>query len=383
MNEQPQPLPATQPAQPASQPSAQPEAGSAQGVAAEQAAAGTRSARNSGLAVSALLLAGLALLATTALFLRGDTQREISDFRIQSLIQDQAAAISQMRQLLADQRADQRASRDQLAMRLEQLQTRLEAQQERLSALATSDRSDWQLAEAEYFLQLANQRLLLGGDPRTALEQLVAADDIIRHVQDSGLLPARAALAKDIAALKALELVDTEGLYLALEAVAEQAHQLHLIEPVTVQEQEPVQPDTSASLGERLQYGLNAALRKLDDLVQIRRRDEPYKPLLAPQYEAALQQNIKLAFEQAQVALLLSNQKLYEHSLNKARESLLTYYTVDEHATQIVAQAIAELAAKQVAMKLPDISQSRRELKAYLNARRATTAQEDLSKVAP
>jgi uroporphyrin-3 C-methyltransferase len=339
-------------------------------------------ARGTGLAVSALLLAVLALLATTALFLRGDTKREISDFRIQSVIQDQAAAISQMRQLLADQRADQRAARDQLALRLEQFQTRLEAQQERLSALASADRSDWQLAEAEYFLQLANQRLLLGGDPRTALEQLVAADDIIRHVQDSGLLPARAALAKDIAALKALELVDTEGLYLALEAVSEQAQELHLIEPVTVQEQAPDQPDTTASLGERLQYGLRAALRKLDDLVQIRRRDEPYKPLLAPQYEAALQQNIKLAFEQAQVALLLSNQKLYEHSLNKARESLLTYYTVDEHATQIVAQAIAELTAKQVAMKLPDISQSRRELKAYLNARRVA-AQADLPKVEP
>jgi uroporphyrin-3 C-methyltransferase len=351
--------------------------------AAQPAASGAPAPRGNGLAISALLLAGLALLATSALFLRGDTKREISDFRIQSLIQDQAAAISQMRQLLADQRADQRASRDQLALRLEQFQTRLETQQEKLSALASADRSDWQLAEAEYFLQLANQRLLLGGDPRTALEQLVAADDIIRHVQDSGLLPARAALAKDIAALKALELVDTEGLYLALEAVAEQAQELHLIQPVTVQQQLPDEPDTAASLGERLQHGLRAALRKLDDLVQIRRRDEPYKPLLAPQYEAALQQNVKLAFEQAQVALLLRNQKLYEHSLNKARQALLTYYTVDEHATQIVAQAIAELSAKQVAMKLPDISQSRRELKAYLNARRIDAAQEELPQVEP
>ncbi len=357
MNEQPQSAPASPPETLASEPIS-PENRPA-------TPAGASSARATGLAISALLLAVLALLATTALFLRGDTKREITDFRVQSLIQDHAAAISQMRQLLADQRADQRAARDQLALRLEQFQTRLEAQQERLSALATADRSDWQLAEAEYFLQLANQRLLLGGDPRTALEQLVAADDIIRHVQDSGLLPARAALAKDIAALKALELVDTEGLYLALEAVAEQAQELHLIDPVTVQQHEPDQPDAAASLGERFQYGLRAALRKLDDLVQIRRRDEPYKPLLAPQYEAALQQ---------------SNQKLYEHSLNKARQALVTYYTVDEHATQIVAEAIAELSAKQVSMKLPDISQSRRELKAYLNARRVA-AQDALPKV--
>lgn len=353
-------------------------------AAATSAAAPTASGRGTGLAIAAMLIAGLSLVTTAALFLRDDTKRDISDFRTQALIQDQAAAVAQLRQLLADQRADQRATRDQLGMRLEQVQARLDTQQERLSALATTDRSDWQLAEAEYFMQLANQRLLLGGDPKTALEQLVAADDIIHHVQDSGLLPTRAALAKDIAALKALEVVDTEGLYLAIEAVAEQAQQLHLIEPVTVQPRDAETPNAEASIGERLQYGLRAALRKLDDLVQIRRRDEPYKPLLAPQYEAALQQNIKLAFEQAQVALLLSNQKLYEHSLNKAREALLTYYTVDEHATQIVAQAIADLAANRVAVKLPDISQSRRELKAYLNARRVeAAAKTDLPKVMP
>ena len=274
-------------------------------------------ARNGGLAIFAMLIAALALIAAGALFFRDDTKREISDFRLQSLIQDQAAALSQLRQLQSDQRADQRAARDQLAARIEQLQTRLEAQQQRVSALASSDRSDWQLAEAEYFLQLANQRLLLGGDPKTALEQLQAADDIIRHIEDSGLLPTRAALAKDIAALKALEVVDMEGLYLAIEAVAEQAQQLRLIEPVTVQEQAPQVLNADATLSERLQSGLHAALHKLDQLVQIRRRDEPYKPLLAPQYEAALQQNIKLAFEQAQVALLLSNQKLYEHSFKQ------------------------------------------------------------------
>ncbi len=346
-------------------------------------------ARNSGVAWLAIVLAVSALVVAGALFFRDDTKRELSEYRLQTLIQDQAAALGTMRQLLSDQRADTRAVRDQLASHIEQLQTQLAAQQQRLAALATSDRSDWQLAEAEYFLQLANQRLLLGGDPKTALEQLEAADDVIRDIKDSSLLPTRAALAKDIAALKALQVVDMDGLYLAIEAVAEQAQQLRLIEPVTTAEQMPTTLDADATLGERLQSGLRAALHKLDQLVQIRRRDEPYKPLLAPQYEAALQQNIKLAFEQAQVALLLGNQKLYEHSLSKARAALTTYYTVDEQATQIVAQAIDELASKQVAMPLPDISQSRRELKAYLNARRVEAGaksdalENEMTKVSP
>lgn len=332
--------------------------------------------RGSALAVFATILALLALLASGALFYRDDAGRELADFRIQSLIQDQSAALSQQRQLLADLRADDRAGRDTLAARLRELQGQLETQQQRVTALATADRSDWQLAEAEYLLQLANQRLLLGGDPKAALEQLVAADAIVRNLDDSALLPTRAALAKDVAALKAVELVDVEGAYLAIAAVAEQSEQLRLVHALDTAALEPDSAPAPVATGwnERLQSGLRAALAKLDQLVQIRRRDEPYKPLLAPQYEAALRQNLKLMFEQAQVALLSGNQKLYEHSLDKARLWLTTYFTVDEHATRAAADAIAELRERRVAVSLPDISDSRRELKAYINARRAHAA---------
>ena len=325
--------------------------------------------RGNGAALFALLFSIVALLVAGALFYRDDAKRELSDFRTQTLLQDQANALGQLRNILDTQRVESRSGRDQLAARFNELQNRVEAQQQQLTTLAAADRSDWQLTEAEYLLQLANQRLLFGGDPKTALEQLLGADNIIHGVDDSGLLPTRAALAKDIAALKAVDAVDTDGIYFELEAVAAQAQQLHLIEPVEIKEEAPLPENDKATLTERLQTGLRAALHKLYQLVQIRRRDEPYKPLLAPQYEAALQQNLKLTFEQAQVALLTSNQKLYEHSLSKARNWLLTYYTVDEHATQAVVAQIDELIDKRVEMTLPDISESRRELKAYIKMR--------------
>ncbi len=332
--------------------------------------------RSNGIAFLALIFSITAMLIAGALFYRDDTQREISDFRTQTLLQSQADTLSQLRNQLDSQRTETRSTRDQLMARLKETQERVEAQQQQLVNLATADRSDWQLTEAEYLLQLANQRLLLGGDLKTALEQLLSADNIIHDVDDSGLLPARAALAKDIAALKAVDVVDIDGIYFELEAVAAQAQQLHLIETVEIQEAAPAPAAETATLTERLQTGLRAALQKLYQLVQIRRRDEPYKPLLAPQYEAALQQNLKLAFEQAQVALLTHNQKLYEHSLAKARDWLSTYYTLDERATQAVVAQIDELITRRVEVTLPDISESRRELKAYIKMRqmKMTTA---------
>ncbi len=334
----------------------------------------TPAPRGNGVAFFALIFSILAMLVAGALFYRDDTQREISDFRTQTLLQSQADALSQLRNQLDVQRSENRSVRDQTTARLEALQERVETQQQQLVTLATADRSDWQLTEAEYLLQLANQRLLLGDDLKTALEQLLSADNIIHDIDDSGLLPARAALAKDIAALKAVDVVDTDGIYFELEAIASQAQQLHLIEPVEIQNEAPAPANEQATLSERMETGLRAAVQKLYQLVQIRRRDEPYKPLLAPQYEASLKQNLKLAFEQAQVALLTRNQKLYEHSLAKARDWLTTYYTVDEHATQAVVAQIDGLIAKRVEVNLPDISESRRELKAYIKMRQLKMA---------
>jgi uroporphyrin-3 C-methyltransferase len=321
--------------------------------------------------VLAILLAMLALAAVVWLAYRDNIERELADFRVQSALQDQAAGLSQLRQQWSDQRADSRAKQRQLGQDLQRLQLQLQNQEQRLTALASTDRSDWQLAEAEYLLQLANQRLLLGGDPRAALEQLQAADQILREQDDSGLLPVRGALAADIAALKALPALDIEGTYVAIAATAEQVAQLRLIQPLAMATvaRESEQPETGWS--ERLQHGLGAALAKLGQLVQIRRRDEPYRPLLAPEYEAALRQNLQLMLEQAQMALLAGNQTLYQHSQAKARDWLTTYYTLDRDATAVLVAEIDTLAEHAITVALPDISASRRALKAYLNARHA------------
>ncbi len=188
------------------------------------------------IAVLALLCSLLAIAATAGLMYRDDIKRELNDYRLQSLLQDQVGALAQVRQQVGEQRGDLRAAREQLGTRITQQQTQLDTQQQRVTELANSDRSDWQLAEAEYLLQLANQRLLLGGDVKTALEQFAGADTIIRNIDDSSLLPTRAALAKDIAALKAIDVVDTDGIYLTIEALAAQAGQLHLIAPVEMPE---------------------------------------------------------------------------------------------------------------------------------------------------
>ena len=261
--------------------------------------------------------------------------------------------------------ADSQLQQQQLLQRIDQLQQQLSSQQQRLQTLSTTDRDDWLLAEAEYLIRLANQRLMMGKEIKPALELLKAADSIIKGLDDSALYAVREALANDMSNVRAAGTFDLEGHYLALAALAHQAGQLQLIKSLQLTLAEP-EIAVAESWQQRLAVGLQAALDKLSSYIQISRRDDVYKPLLAPEYEAAIRQNIRLMFEQAQMASLAGKQKLYQDSLAKAQHWLLTYFTLDKASTDAVIIQLQNLKQQQVDISLPDISSSLRALKHYI-----------------
>ncbi len=87
-------------------------------------------------------------------------------------------------------------------------------------------RTDWLLAEAEYLLRVANQRLMIEKDIRGALAALESGDEVLAESDDIGVYPVRQQLAKEILALKGIVDVDRTGLYLKLEAAIDSIHQL-------------------------------------------------------------------------------------------------------------------------------------------------------------
>ncbi len=256
-------------------------------------------------------------------------------------------------------------NRQALEQELNNLQQQLASQQKRLLAMSTTDRDDWLLAEAEYLMRLANQRLLMGKEVQGALELLKAADSIVRELDDSALFPVREALAKDMESLRAAGSIDLDGIYLQLEALAGRVQKLQLQTLPSLKmptETEPV----LESWQQRLQSGLDAAIEKLSGYIKISRREESYTPMLAPEYEATLRQTIRLMLEQAQIAALSGKQQLFENSLNKAKQWLDTYYTLDQQTTTAMLEAIEQVATKRVEVNLPDISSSLRALKNYI-----------------
>ena len=246
------------------------------------------------------------------------------------------------------------------AARLQQLESGLAEQRNELARFSATDRESWLLAEAEYLLRLANQRLIMTGDTEAAAALLASADAILKQLDDAALHTVRAAVAADLAAIRAVPQLDIEGMYLRLAALIEQADALVIFEFPELEAQ-PM-PEPAEDWEGRLQQGYEAALRKLSDYVIIRRRDVPMQSLMDPQWESLVRQNLRMLLEQAQVALLSGNQFLFRESLERSQGWVAEFFESDEAAARALAREIRLLQDETVQVTLPDTARSLRAL---------------------
>lgn len=269
-------------------------------------------------------------------------------------------SLDSQREGLAQLRADQQQQLAELLARSQELTSRVDK-------LATVDRKDWLIAEAEYLLRLANQRLQLGRDAKAAAQLLASADAVLEDMDDAGLHPVRAALAREMAALQRVAQFDTEGVYLRLEGLADSFKSLTLFDAPRY-EAEPT-PPADSNWQDRLATGFRRAWEKLRSYIRIRHREEHFQPVLAPEQEAALGYSLQLMVEQAQMALLAERGDLYRRSLGQARDWLAKYYQLDDRHQGTLAQ-LDELMAVPLDRQMPDISASLAALKTYIDSRR-------------
>ncbi|MAK49234.1 uroporphyrinogen-III C-methyltransferase [Marinobacter sp. UBA2498] len=297
---------------------------------------------------------------------------------IESLKQDTA----QLEDLYGDRGSQQ-------SQRLQSLEEKLASQRELIATqqrqidhnarelleAGNRTRTDWLLAEAEYLLRIANQRLMIEKDIRGAMSALEAADEVLTESDDIGVYPVRQQLAREILALKGLTGVDRTGLYLTLEAAIDSIHQL--TDQALISENAPgfvvnAAQGESAGTGEEpgaVVQAWNKVKATLMQVVVVRRMDEPVKPLLSPDQSAYARLNLQLMLEEAEMAVLRGNQPLYERALTKARTTIDDWYNASNPRVTALSETLAELAGKNVDPELPDISQSLDLLKERLAGR--------------
>lgn len=230
-------------------------------------------------------------------------------------------------------------------------------------------RSEWVTAESERLLVIANNRLQLARDVRSALAALRSADAQLNQIANPALLPVRRELAREIATLEAIDRVDVGGISLKLGSFAESVDRLAIAPDVmrragAAPETQVAAAATDAATGWRTQA--RDFWHDMLSLVRIRTDVDVQRPLLPPEQEYFLRENLKLMLYSAQAALLQGSADVFKQNLRSADQLLRDYFDTDAQVVAGMRAELEKMRASKLVTELPDISRSLAALRAVI-----------------
>ncbi len=303
---------------------------------------------------SGAVLGGVAILLalglTGGLYLHGHKNAVAQQAELAQLKQQLASAMSKIDQSNSKD-AEQLAALGQTQQRL---QGEMQGLQNRVLDLNDKRPNDWMLAESEYLVRMAGRKLWLEHDLVSAITLLGNADERIAALNDPSLMPIRKALAEDITKLKGMPRIDREGLTLKLAALEDQIELLPL-SAVNMPEAKQEQDQAVSTNPDEWESNLKKNWVKFtENFITIRRRDGAVEPLLSPQQEFFLRENLKTKLLQAQLAVYREQQSLYEDSIDKAQRWLTQYFDTDNSATHYMQGELDKLKGEQIQISYPE-----------------------------
>jgi uncharacterized protein HemX len=251
---------------------------------------------------------------------------------------------------------------DQLRL-LGSLPSRITTLEESVASLAGISRGAKQtflLAEAEYYLQIANAQLQLANNPHIASLALGMADERVTQLSDPGLTDVRRAISDEIAALKVMRKPDIEGVTLTLASLARVVESLPLAGSAT---DDDVAEDNTDQSG--VSQAWDSVKDAMSGLVKVTPPDQAKLALVTPDAEYFLRNNLALQLQSARLMLLRGEQTIFEQTLDDTSALLNNYFDTSSTEVMSAQLTISEIRGSVFTADAPDISRSLRLLRQY------------------
>jgi uroporphyrin-3 C-methyltransferase len=236
---------------------------------------------------------------------------------------------------------------------LEDLIVRLDALEGRVGALVMrgeSPRQALDLAEVDYLLRSATERLALYGDVRTADQALRLADQQLEALDDPVYLSVRRSIAAARLSLEAVDSPDRIALTEGLGRLQAEVAGLPFPGEVSVRDAEG-HADTVEDPGVWARF--TAAL---SGLVTVRRRSDE-EALVSLQDKDAVRQGLWLQLESARLALLRDDDAAYTQALQRAQGTVTQYFDAEAAEVGRFQAGLERLSEVTLAVAWPDISE--------------------------
>ena len=263
----------------------------------------------------------------------------------------------------ADQLSQAKHEQETLTKQLDELQ-------QKVAVISGSDAKTWLLAQADFLVKLAGRKLWSDQDVATAAALLKSADASLADMNDPSLIGARRAITDDIATLSAVSQVDYDGMILKVNQLANQIDNLRLAD--NNDDDSPMDSDSDELSSSISEWRVN--LQKswqnfMDSFITVRRRDETAVPLLAPNQDIYLRENIRSRLLVAAQAVPRHQEETWKQSLDNVSTWVRAYYDTDDATTKAFLDEVDKLSQQSITMTVPETLQSQALLEKLMQTR--------------
>jgi uroporphyrin-3 C-methyltransferase len=265
---------------------------------------------------------------------------------------------------LQGQTGEDQASISAMQAGVRSLEQRLSATESGLVGVAAASQNTnaaLDIAEIDFLLRTASERLQLFTDPVAADLALQAADVQIEALNDPMFLSVRQRIATARQALALVPEIDRVQLTARITELQSKVSGLPFRGEVEAQP-EPELPE-DAGWWQRFKHTLAS-------LVTVRRRVPEDQSLLSLEDKDYLRQGLWLQFESARLALMRNDSSAYRGSLDRVSATVEQFFQKDSAGVQVLLDGVADLQQVNVSPVMPDISSPWTQLRQLRDSRR-------------
>jgi uncharacterized protein HemX len=257
------------------------------------------------------------------------------------------------------------------------LEQRLSAAESGLVSVAAASQNSSEaldIAEIDFLLRTANERLQLFADPVAADLALRAADVQIEALNDPMYLSVRQRIAAARQALAQVPTIDRVHLTAQITDLQSKVSSMPFRGEATVQPESELPED--AGWWQSFKHSLSS-------LVTVRRRVPQDESLLSLEDKDYLRQGLWLQFESARLALMRNDRGVYTDSLDRVSTTVDQFFQGGSTQVQKVLLGVAGLKKVNIAPEMPDISGPWTKLRQLRDSRRLLQSATPLENEAP
>jgi uroporphyrin-3 C-methyltransferase len=226
------------------------------------------------------------------------------------------------------------------------------------------------LSQADFLVKLAGRKLWSDQDVTTAAALLKSADASLADMNDPSLIDVRKAINEDIGSLSVVTQVDFDGIILKVNQLSNQVDNLRLADNDT--DDSPMDSDSGELSGSLTEWRQNLSKswhNFMSDFITIRRRDTSAEPLLAPNQDIYLRENIRSRLLIAAQAVPRHQNEIYKQSLETVETWVRAYFDTTDPTTKAFLADLDNLSQQSVSMDVPDQLKSQPMLEKLMQTR--------------